>query len=397
MLIIWLSLRDLVRDRLFLVCNIAVMVGVLVPVLLLFGVKNGVYQALIGEMLANPATRQIDTRGNATLSASDLVPLSDWPEIAFMTPRPRSQFDLITLRKLDGPRFAEALAVPTGDGDPTLENTPAPGPSQAVVSALLAKQLVLDIGDQIQVVARVDGRPTLLLELTVSAVLSPELTEGRSVLVPFSTVDVIEAYYDSYALPEFGIPDGRDLGERASVYSGLRVYAKDLESLAPLQARLEAQLGISTSARTREVEALLGLGHKLNLALGLTATLSALGLGAAFLFGYWSDVARKRGAMATVALLGVAGWRLALFPVVQAGTTAGIGLVVSFVAYFGAARMAEQLFGGGLPGGAAISVLPPLQALGIAGGVLALVTVSAMAAAWSALRLDPASVLREGA
>ncbi|MFT7594421.1 MAG: putative ABC transport system permease protein, partial [Paracoccaceae bacterium] len=51
MLIVHLAWRDLIRDRFFLFCNIAVMVGILVPLLVLFGVKNGVYSALIGEML----------------------------------------------------------------------------------------------------------------------------------------------------------------------------------------------------------------------------------------------------------------------------------------------------------------------------------------------------------
>ena len=86
MLIVQLAWRDLLRDRFFLLCNVAVMVGILVPLLVLFGVKNGVYQALIGEMLANPANLQIDTAGNATLSEAEIAPLRDWPEIAFMTP-----------------------------------------------------------------------------------------------------------------------------------------------------------------------------------------------------------------------------------------------------------------------------------------------------------------------
>ncbi|MFC3117680.1 hypothetical protein ACFOHS_02760 [Jhaorihella thermophila] len=97
MLIARLALRDLVRDRFFLICNVAVMVGVLVPLLVLFGVKNGVYSALIGEMLADPANLQIDTAGNATLTEADIAPLRDWPEIAFLTPKVRSQFDYMTI------------------------------------------------------------------------------------------------------------------------------------------------------------------------------------------------------------------------------------------------------------------------------------------------------------
>ena len=397
MLIASLALRDLLRDRLFLICNVAVMVGVLVPLLLLTGVKNGVYQALIGEMLANPATRQIDTRGNAALTPEDIAPLTEWTDIAFLTPRPRSQFDLITLRKDGGRRLAEALVVPTGPGDPTLQELPPPAPDQAVISPLLAAQLELAPGDRLQLVTQAEGRRPLLLERTVAAILPEGVSDGRSLLVPFATVDLIEAFYDSYALPDHGVTEGRPLSERAVSYAGLRVYARDLEGLAALQARIEGQLGLATSARTREVESLLGLGRKLDLALGLTAALAALGLGAALVFGFWSDVARKRQALATVALLGVPAGRLALFPVVQAGTTAALGLGASFGLYVLAARVAQGLFGGGLPGDALIAVLAPAQAALIIAGVLVLVIGASAAAAWSALRLDPASVLREGA
>jgi len=67
MIVLGLAVRDLIRDRFFFLCNVAVIVGVLAPLLVLFGVKNGVYQALIGEMMANPATLQIDTLGNNDL------------------------------------------------------------------------------------------------------------------------------------------------------------------------------------------------------------------------------------------------------------------------------------------------------------------------------------------
>ena len=91
MLILSLAWRALLRDRFFLLCNVAVMVGILVPLLVLLGVKNGVYQALVGEMLADPANLQIDTAGNATLTEGEIAPLRGWPEIAFLTPKVRGQ------------------------------------------------------------------------------------------------------------------------------------------------------------------------------------------------------------------------------------------------------------------------------------------------------------------
>ncbi|WP_424986234.1 hypothetical protein [Microbulbifer sp. S227A] len=398
MLIARLAWRDLMRDRFFLFCNVAIMVGILVPLLVLLGVKNGVYSALIGEMMADPATLQIDTQGNAALVDGDLAPLREWPEIAFMTPKVRSQFDFMNVRAKGGRRMRPALVVPSGAGDPTLPEGAEISGNAVAVSAQLAAQLELQTGSALQLISQAEGRPRqLVLSATVAAVLPEGAVSGRAVLAPFHMLDLIEAFYDSYSLPEHGITGTRDLTERVPSYEGVRVYARTLADVAGLQARIERQLSIGTTARTREIESLLGLGRKLNLALGLTAALAALGLGAALVLGFWSDVSRKRVVLAGIALLGVPGHVLALFPVVQALITSVAGLAVSFLLYLGAGRIAAAMFGQGLPGGAALTVIPPGQGVAICAGVLVLVLGAAAVAAWSAQRLDPASVLREGA
>ncbi|MGD9294743.1 MAG: ABC transporter permease, partial [Roseobacter sp.] len=71
MLVLRLALRDLFFHKVTLICNIAVLAGVLVPLMVLFGVKNGVYNALIGDLLSNPRNLQIDTSGNAEFTTAD--------------------------------------------------------------------------------------------------------------------------------------------------------------------------------------------------------------------------------------------------------------------------------------------------------------------------------------
>ena len=397
MLILQLAWRDLIRDRFFLLCNVAIMVGILVPLLVLFGVKNGVYSALIGEMLADPANLQIDSQGNAAFTDSDIAPIRHWPEVAFMTPKVRSQFDFMNVRAKGGRRITQALMIPSGAGDPTLPPGLSLSGAQVAVSAQLAQQLDLAAGTELQLISQAEDRPRqLVLAAQVAAVLPERATAGRAVLAPFATLDLIEAYYDAYSLPDHGITGSRDLSQRVPAYEGVRIYARRLEDLAALQARLETTLGVASSARTREVEALLGLGRKLDLALGLTSALAALGLGAALVLGFWSDVARKKVVLAGISLLGMPTGTLALFPMVQAMLTAAFGLVLSFVLYALAGQAAAALFGQGLPEGAALAVISPGQGLAISAAVLALVLAAAGVAARRVLRLDPASVLREG-
>lgn len=396
MLIAELALRDLMRDRFFLICNVAVMVGILVPLLVLFGVKNGVYSALIGEMLADPANLQIDTAGNVTLTPEQIAPLYAWPEAAFVTPKVRGQFDFVNVRKDGARRIGAALLVPSGAGDPSLPKGATVAGSKVAVSAQLADLLEIEPGDSVQLITQAENRPRqLVLDAEVSAVLDPGGAAGRAVLAPFDTLDLIEAFYDSYALPDYGIDGPRDLAERVAAFAGVRVYARSLDGLAALQARIEAQLDVATVANTRAVTSLLRLGRNLNLALALTTALAAIGLGGALVLGFWSDVARKRSTLAAIALLGIPGPRLALFPVVQAMVTALMGLMASFALYAGAGGVAGRMFGQGLPEGASLTIITPMQAGLICGAVLALVVAASGVAGWAAQRLDPASVLRE--
>lgn len=399
MLIVSLALRDLLRDRFFLLCNVAVLAGVLVPLLVLFGVKNGVYQALIGQMLANPATLQIDTSGNAALSPEDIAPLRGWAEVAFVTPRTRSQFDYVNVFRKGGGAGAlrEALLLPSGAGDPNLPPGMVLAADEVALSPLLAQQMRVAVGDTVDLVTQAETRPRQLrLSVTVRAVLPETVSSGRAVLAPFDTLDLVEAFYDAYALPDHGITEGKPLSARVPRFEGVRLYARSLEELGPLQERVEATLGIATTARTREVAALLGLGRNLDLALGLTSVLATLGLAAALLFGFWSDAMRKRGTLAALAMLGLPARALALFPLVQALVTAALGVALSFTLYAGAAGVAGRLFGQGLPGNAQVAVISGGEAAVIVVAVLVLVLVAASASAWAVQRVDPARVLREG-
>jgi len=397
MLIVSLAWRDLLRDKFFLFCNVAAIVGVLVPLLVLLGVKNGVYHALIGEILANPATRQIDTAGNSRFSQADLDRIAGWPDIAFMTPKVRSQFDFVSVQKVGATQFASAIAIPSGTGDPTLPEGVQLGPDRIALSARIARQLGISAGDSIRLITQADGRPKqLVLEASVAGVLQDASTAGAAVLLSFEVLDLIEAFYDSYSLPEHDIKGERPLEDRVIAYEGIRVFARDLHSLAHLQSRLEAELQTRTVAKTREVEALLGLGRKLDLALGLTAICASIGLGAALVIGFLADVARKRVVLASIALLGFPGKHLALFPMIQAAVAGCLGLALSFFLFLIAGHIADVLFGSGLPGDAAIAFIPWEQIAVICFGVMILVLAAAGTSAWSAQRFDPATVLREG-
>ena len=397
MLILRLALRDLFFQKVHLICNIAVLAGVLVPLLVLFGVKNGVYNALIGELLSNPRSVQIDTSGNATFSAADAEKVRGWPEAGFVTLKTRSQFDFVNVRLEGGRQKRDAILIPSGAGDPNLPAGLELGATSAVVSAQLAAQLEISAGDRIDVITQAEDRPRQLrVQLDVAAVLPPDRASGRAVLAQIEVLDLVEAFYDAYALPEYGITQGKPLSERAAVFEGMRVYAVGLHELAPLQNRIESEFGIRTEARTAEVQGVLSLGRNLNLALLLTASVASLGLAAALVFGFWGEVQRKRQVLAALALMGLGGQRLWLFPMVQALVSSALALAVSFALLGLAALVAEQMFDSGLAAGGLVQISGG-QVVAIITAVSIFVIASSLFAARAVLRIDPATVLREGA
>ncbi len=397
MLILRLALRDLFFQKVHLICNIAVLAGVLVPLLVLFGVKNGVYNALIGELLSNPRSVQIDTSGNATFSTADAETVRGWPEAGFVTLKTRSQFDFVNVRLEGGRQKRDAILIPSGKGDPNLPEGLALDAGAAVISAQLADQLEISAGDRIDVITQAEDRPRQLrIQLDVVAVLPAERASGRAVLAQIDILDLVEAFYDAYALPEYGITQGKPLSDRAAVFEGMRVYAVGLQELAPLQNRIESEFGIRTEARTAEVQGVLNLGRNLNLALMLTASVASLGLAAALVFGFWGEVQRKRQVLASLALMGLGGQRLWLFPMVQALVSSALALVVSFALLGLAALVAEQMFDTGLAAGGLVQITTG-QVMAIVVAVSVFVIASSLFAARAVLRIDPATVLREGA
>lgn len=397
MLIFRLALRDLFFQKIHLICNIAVLAGVLVPLLVLFGVKNGVYNALIGELMSNPRSVQIDTSGNSEFALQDAETVRGWPGAGFVTLKTRSQFDFVNVRLEGGRQKRDAILIPSGTGDPNLPAGVTLTAGTAAVSAQLATQLEISVGDRLDVITQAEDRPRQLrVQLDVVAVLPAGRASGRAVLAQLEVLDLVEAFYDAYALPDYGIAQGKPLADRAPVFEGMRVYAATLQDLAPLQNRIETHFGISTEARTAEVQGVLNLGRNLNLALMLTASVASLGLAAALVFGFWGEVQRKRQVLAALALMGLGGQRLWLFPLVQALVSSALALVVSFGLLGVASLVAEQMFDTGLAAGGLVQITGAQMGVIIL-LVMGFVAASALFAARAALKIDPATVLREGA
>ncbi|MCY4304356.1 MAG: ABC transporter permease [Aestuariivita sp.] len=397
-LIFRLAIKGLLYERIHLICNAAILASVLVPLMVIFGIKNGVYSALLDRLLNDPTTLRIETTGNVGFSEKDVEIVRSWKLSGFVTAKTRSIFDFVNVRRQGDIQKRTAILVPSGKGDPTLPNNLELGIHDAVLSANLARQLNISVGDPIQIFTQAAERPKqLMLPLKTVAILPDAHAAGRSIFADIAVLDLVEAFYDEYALPDYGITEGRDFSTRVPEFEGMRIFARDLRELAALQSQVEQFFDVRTEAQTAEVTGVLSLNRNLNIALLLNAGIASLGLAAALIFSFWGEVARKRQTIATLALLGIAANRLWLFPVIQAIVSGFVGLIVSFLIFFAAATLAEILFDSELTENSALVVLTSQQIIAIIVTVLLFVICTSYFAARSAFRIDPAEVLRQGA
>ena len=395
MLTLRLALADLARDWIHLICGAALVAGILAPLLILIGVKIGVGRTLLAEFREDPAKREIQIGGNATLPPDLVAEIADWPETGFVAPRVRSQSSDVSLAGAG--RVLDATMTPSGPGDPMLGDLPAPSGLAVVLSPELARRLGAEGTVEMVALRYAPTRRALPLTLEVIGVLADGTLGGRQILADPSTMDLIEAYYDGYAVPAFEVAEGTPFEERTQAWESLRLYAASMDAVGPLEARIEARLAeagadVNAVSAAAEIAATQRLIDNLTLALWVVIAAAGVGMFAALLSSFWAGVERKRATLSLLALQGAPPAMLAALPMVQALATASLGALLAFVVFGLGAGLAEALFADRIEG--RLVALPPGAALGVALGVLAVSAAAALAASLAAQRADPAETLR---
>lgn len=398
MKLVRLALADLWNEKVHLACTVAMIMGVVVPLAILLGVKTGVFTALMDNLRSDREMLRVSIPGDHRFSEADAAEVRGWKEAGFVVVNTRAIARRLNVKREGGQRIRGVGLVPSMTGDPVLPPGSAPLGRSVVVSAGLAEQLSLAAGDRlVAVIGRGDPvAERLSITLDVLTVLPRASLDGETLLMDPATMDRIEAFYDGYALPEWGLENGRALNARIVSYESLRIYARDLTDVAALEARLRARFDIAASSRAAQVAGVLKLGRNLDLALSLVSAAALGGLFAALLSSFWAVVQRKRLMLAMLGLVGVPPLGLALVPVVQAAATALIGAVASLLLLGVFAVAAEVLFEGALPPGAQVIQLDAATLTWVVLGIVTLSVAAAFLAASAAARLDPAIVIREG-
>lgn len=385
-----LAWQDYRNDAWLSACSVLALVAVMVPLLVLFGLKFGLVSSLTERLETDPATREIIPLGGGRFSSAFIEQLGLRSDVGFAVPRTRqiaatAQVGTLTLEML-----------PTAPGDPLLAGLPMPrGLDQIVLSHTAAEKLAARPGDWLearfarQVAGRVEDQRT---RLQVQAVLPLEAFARDGLLADLGLLEAAEDYRDGRAVPALGW-EGDAVGvSEQRVYPAFRLYARTLTDVEPLRVYFAGQnLLVSTQAQT--IAQVQSLSRNLSIVFWIIAGLALAGAFAAIFAGALAAVARKRRELSVLRLLGFSTGALLLFVVMQALYSAGFAAVLS-AGLYGLAEMGlNQLFVQ-VPGEYASHLLARHYGLAL----VAILGVSALAAAcggWRVARIQASEGIRD--
>lgn len=396
-----LACRDWKHDGLLTLCSVLALVSILVPLLILLGIRNGVVTTLKTRLLDNPALLTVMPTGSGSgYTEAWLETLRQRPDVSFVIPKTRDISTTVQMRhEVDGrSRFSPVDVEPTAPGDPLLARFAAVPENRNIIalSRTAADRLGAEAGSRITAQL---GRTTsagkmesLPVELTVAAVLPLE-AESRAlgfILLPL-LVD-IEDYKDGFAVPGLDIGgDPRPDVERR--FARFRLYAKSMDDVAVLRDVLTGK-GIEVQTSALEIKSFQEISRALTMLFLLIAGTVTAGFVASTASSVLAGVRRKDKQLGMLRLIGFSGVSIMAFPLVQSQLTAAVGCALAAGLYACAGYGLDALFSDKFYG-AAVSLLPAEHFALIAAGVCAASFLAALPAALRAARIEPSDVLRE--
>lgn len=396
-LLLNMALRDLIHDRKVALCIVFSLIAVIAPLLLLFGLKNGIVSQLRHDLLDDPRTREVRMTGNGNYDLAWLNALAARPEVGFSIPLTRSlntQADLVR----DGQHFAAgAEVIPSAKGDPLLrESGVLPHDSTVVLSNSAARKLDVKAGDTFRlfVSRKRDGQnQRTSLSVSVGAILDEARFARPALFVDLPLLVALEDYRDGFQVPLLGVTDGENARERRN-FARARLYAATLDDVAPLAKWLESQ-HIEAITQAAQIEAVRAIDRVLGVIFAVIAWISASGCIASLIGAFIANIDRKRKDMALLRLLGFRRQAVTLFIMIQALCLTGVAFIAGLLIYGAGSALFNHLLGANLPESAFVCHLDPGHFAAAFLSVLAVALGVAAIGALRALKIEPAESLRE--
>ena len=366
-----MALRDYWHERALSLCAVLALATVLAPLLILFGVRNGVISNLQERLLQDPRNLEIVPVGSGKYGKAFFEELRKRPDVGYVVPQTRAIAATIGLlpasEKKGGlsPNPVNVSLIPSGAGDPLTRRfagSAALKDDEIILTAPAADKLGARAGTILTGrVTRARGmtREQEETPLRVKAVLPLSALQKEAAFVPPSLAEDAETYRDGMAsLRDF-------LGTR----------------------------NIDVYTRAEEIENVKMLDRSTTLVFGLICLAAGVGFLASTASNLVAAIRRKRRVLGIIRLMGFSGVDIVCFPLMQTLFTSALGMGLAFTLYAAVAGVINALFPLGAELGA-VCRLSWAHVGGAAGVVLALSLLAALPPSLSCSRLSPSEVIR---
>jgi putative ABC transport system permease protein len=393
------AVSDFFADRSVSFNNVLALVAVLAPLMILFGIKNGVVESLLENLKSSPSIVEVSPLGQGRYDGAFYDRLAAQPFVQYAIPTTRFLATTMDVRSDMVARapYHEIELLPSTNGDPLLTGQDdAPTDDEILLSHAAALRLGVKAGDQVRSrIGRLEsGRVVYqLFPLTVKRVLPAALLPRASGLIAPSLLYDLEAYRENVALPERGWPGTRDQAPDR-LFASFRVYATDIDAVATLVDYLEGMDIVTRSAADRIAGVKL-IDRSLQAIFTLIAAIAAVGCAFAMTASAVSNVDRKRRELSVLKLLGLHRGELALYPVAQAALISFAAMAIAFGVYTAFEQILNASLSQALGFGSNLVRIAPMHLGVFLAAVFVIMFSSAGLSAYLASATDPSKGLRD--
>lgn len=396
--IIILSLRDFGHEWRMSSCFVIALAAVLAPLMVLFGLKFGIVNSMLEQLVDNPRNREIRPAGSGHYDSAWFENMRGRDDVGFVIPRTRNLAATIKLTSDRSRRIIPGELVPTGEGDPLLQGAGRhpQGLREVVLSEDAADKLEVGVGDVVRgsITRQFRGaRERAELALQVIDIVPEAMFPRVGAFVSLDLLVAAENYRDGRAVPALGLTgDKPHVGDRA--YPGYRLYAASIYDVAGLERALAAQ-GLEVRTNAADIDTVLSMDRNLSAVFWIIAILGLLGFSLSLGASLWANVDRKRRELSVLRLVGFKTGSIVAFPALQALFTAVLGWLVAVLLYLLTEQAINGLLSPHLAVGQQVCYLLPEHFVAALLITLAAAMVAAILGGVRAAKIEPSEGLRD--
>lgn len=336
--IIRLSFRDYSHEWRMSGCFIFALAAVLAPMMILFGLKFGIVNTMVTELVENPSNREVRPIGSGSYSEEWIQEYRDREDIQFIIPKTRALAATIQLNSDSSSRILSTELLATDAGDPLMagmERLPEDY-YQMILSQSAANKLKVKSGDKIDasLARQFQGkRERIHLDIDVIDIADASVTGRNVAFVSLPLLIATEQFKDGRAVPELGW-SGNDEAGSARTYPSFRLFARSIYDVDEIVSELERQ-GVRVKANVGEIQTVQSIDQNLSVIFWIIACVGAAGFAFSLGASLWANVDRKGQDLSVLRLIGFRSTVIVLFPVLQSCYTALMGWLMAVLVYLG--------------------------------------------------------------